>query len=61
MDPMRLAVPNKGRLLEPSERLLRDAGLQFERGTRALTVPVRNVPIELMYVRTDDVLSLIHI
>ena len=59
MDPMRLAVPNKGRLLEPSERLLRDAGLQFERGTRALTVPVRNVPIELMYVRTDDVCEMV--
>ena len=59
MEPLRLAVPNKGRLLEPSERLLRDAGLQFERGTRALTVPVRNVPIELMYVRTDDVAEMV--
>lgn len=59
MEPLRLAVPNKGRLLEPTERLLRDAGLRFERGARALTVPVRNVPIELMYVRTDDVAEMV--
>ena len=56
---LRVAVPNKGRLLEPTERLLRDAGLVFERGSRALTVPVRNVPIELMFVRTEDVVELV--
>jgi ATP phosphoribosyltransferase len=59
MAPLRLAVPSKGRLAEPSERLLSDAGLQFERGTRALTVPVRNVPIELMFVRTEDVVEMV--
>jgi len=59
MDRIRLAVPNKGRLLEPSERLLRDAGLVFERGARALTVPVRNVPIELMFVRAEDAVEMV--
>lgn len=59
MGLLRVAVPNKGRLLEPAERLLRDAGLVFERGSRALTVPVRNVPIELMFVRTEDVVELV--
>jgi ATP phosphoribosyltransferase len=56
---LRLAVPNKGRLMEPTVRLLKDAGLSFERGDRALTVPVQNVPIDLMFVRTDDVVEMV--
>jgi len=58
-DRIRLAVPNKGRLMEPTVRLLRDAGLVFERGERALTVPARNVPIDLLFVRTDDVAEMV--
>jgi ATP phosphoribosyltransferase len=56
---LRLAVPNKGRLLEPTERLLRDAGLVFERGDRSLTVPVRNVAIDLLFVRTEDIVEMV--
>lgn len=56
---MRLAVPNKGRLQEPSLRLLKDAGLAFEVTERALSVPVRNVDIELLFVRTEDVPELV--
>ncbi len=55
-----LAVPNKGRLKEPSIRLLRDAGLDFEVTDRALSVSVRNVELELMFVRTDDIPELVH-
>lgn len=58
-DRLRLAVPNKGRLLEPTDRLLRDAGLQFERGDRTLTVPVRNVPLDLLFVRTEDIAEMV--
>ncbi len=50
-----LAVPNKGRMREPSIRLLEDAGLSFEAGDRALSVPVRNVDMELLFVRTEDI------
>ncbi len=56
---VRLAVPNKGRLEEPTARLLHDAGIQFESTLRALTVPARNVPIELLFVRTEDVVELV--
>jgi ATP phosphoribosyltransferase len=56
---MRLAVPNKGRLMEPTLELLRKAGLAFERTERSLTVPVRNVPIDLLFVRTDDVVEMV--
>lgn len=49
------AVPNKGRMREPSIQLLKDAGLAFEVGDRALSVPVRNVDMELLFVRTEDI------
>lgn len=55
----RLAVPNKGRLRDPSLRLLRDAGLSFEQTQRALSVGVRNAGIELLFVRTEDVPELV--
>lgn len=54
-----LAVPNKGRLKDPSVSLLRDAGLRFETTDRALSVPVRNVDMELLFVRTDDIPELV--
>ena len=54
-----LAVPNKGRLKDPSVSLLRDAGLRFETTDRALSVPVRNVDVELLFVRTDDIPELV--
>ena len=52
---LRLAVPNKGRLREPSLRLLRDAGLSFEQNERALSVKVRNAGVELLFVRAEDI------
>ena len=54
-----LALPNKGRMKEPSVSLLRDAGLRFEANDRALSVPVRNVDMELLFVRTDDIPELV--
>ena len=56
---LRLAVPNKGRLREPALRLLREAGLVFEQTERALSVTVRNADIELLFVRTEDVVELV--
>ena len=55
MSTLRIALPNKGRLKVPSVELLRAAGLAFEQTERALTVPVGNVDIELLFVRTEDV------
>ena len=53
--PLRLAIPNKGRLAEPSVELLRNAGLEFELSERRLSAGVRNADIELLFVRTDDI------
>ena len=53
---MRIAVPSKGRLREPSIALLEDAGLGPETpGDRALAFPCRNAPVEALLVRADDV------
>lgn len=56
---VRLAVPNKGRLKEPTIRLLKDAGLSFEVTDRSLTARVRNAQIELLFVRTEDICELV--
>jgi ATP phosphoribosyltransferase len=56
---LRLAVPNKGRLVEPTIELLRDAGLVFEDHARSLVSHVENVPLDILYVRTEDVLEFV--
>jgi ATP phosphoribosyltransferase len=53
--PLRLAIPNKGRLEQPAIELLRGAGLEFELGERRLSAAVRNADVELLFVRTEDV------
>ncbi len=50
-----VAVPAKGRMSEPSLRLLADAGLSFEATERSLVVPCANAPVDLLLVRTDDI------
>ena len=58
-ESIRLAVPNKGRMEQPTARLLSQAGLIYEKTPRSLSVPVRNVAIELLFVRTEDVSELV--
>jgi ATP phosphoribosyltransferase len=58
-DPVRIAVPTKGRLQEPAALLLKQAGLRFERGERSLSVPVADTPFELLFVRTEDIPELV--
>ena len=53
--PLRLAIPNKGRLAEPAVALLRNAGLEFELSERRLSAPVANADLELLFVRTEDI------
>lgn len=56
---LRLAVPNKGRLQDPTADLLAQAGLIYERTERALSAPVGNVDMELLFVRAEDVCELV--
>jgi ATP phosphoribosyltransferase len=52
---LRLAIPNKGRLQQPAIALLHDTGLSFEDGTRALASRVSDFPLDILFVRTDDI------
>ncbi|MFN8621907.1 MAG: ATP phosphoribosyltransferase [Chloroflexota bacterium] len=52
---LRLAIPNKGRLMEPTIALLRDAGISFDDSTRSLFARVEDHPIDILSVRTDDI------
>lgn len=52
---VRLAVPNKGRLQQPTATMLEQGGFSYEKTERALAVPVRNMDLEVLFVRTDDV------
>lgn len=56
---LRIAVPTKGRLADPSAALLQRAGIRFERSDRALSVTARSAPVELLFVRADDVAELV--
>ena len=56
---LRLAVPNKGRLVEPTLALLRDAGLEFEDHKRSLVSHCENFPLDILFVRTEDVVEFV--
>jgi len=56
---LRLAVPNKGRLVEPTLGLLHDAGLMFEEHDRSLVARVQNHPLDILFVRTGDVVEFV--
>ncbi len=58
-DRLRLAVPNKGRLVEPTLRLLHDAGLVFEEHDRSLVSRVQNYDLDVLFVRTNDIIEFV--
>ena len=53
--PLRIALPSKGRLAEPAQRLLRDAGFGFEPDGRRLRVPLPDQDAEILFARADDI------
>lgn len=52
---LRLAVPSKGRLAEPAIALLRESGYRFESDERRLFAPCENFPMDLLFVRAEDI------
>jgi ATP phosphoribosyltransferase len=58
-DRLRLAIPNKGRLLESTLSLFGDAGLVFEAHDRSLVARVQNHPLDILFVRTNDVVEFV--
>jgi ATP phosphoribosyltransferase len=56
---LRLAIPNKGRMVEPTLRLLHDAGLMFEEHDRSLVSIVQNYELDILFVRTNDIIEFV--
>lgn len=55
---LRIGVPSKGRLADLSTDLLKEAGLSFRRQDRSLFARVRDMPIDVTFLRTDDIPTL---
>ena len=52
---LRIAVQSKGRLYEETMELLAEAGIKLVAVKRTLLVPSRNFPVELLFLRDDDI------
>ncbi|TWT83846.1 ATP phosphoribosyltransferase [Planctomycetes bacterium CA13] len=55
---LRIGLPSKGRLCDVATDLLTQAGLQFRRQSRGLFARVSGLPIDLIFLRTDDIPTL---
>ena len=52
---LRIAVQSKGRLFEDTMALLQEAGIKVGSSKRTLLVQSSNFPIEVLYLRDDDI------
>ncbi len=52
---LRIGVPSKGRLSELAAELLAEAGINFRRQERTLFARVSGLPIDIIFLRTDDI------
>ena len=55
---LRIGLPSKGRLSDIAGDLLKQAGLSFRRQNRGLFARVSGLPVELIFLRTDDIPTL---
>jgi ATP phosphoribosyltransferase len=55
MKSLRIGLPSKGRLAEQASELLSQAGLSFRRQERSLFARVSEMPVELTFLRTEDI------
>jgi ATP phosphoribosyltransferase len=54
-DVLRVAIQKSGRLQEGSLELLKESGLTFSNGRDQLKTMARNFPVELLFLRDDDI------
>lgn len=52
---LRIAVQSKGRLFEETMELLQEAGIKLNNKKRTLLVPAKGLPIEVLFLRDDDI------
>lgn len=52
---LRIAVQSKGRLYDETMLLLEEAGINLNRGKRILLLSAKGFPVELLFLRDDDI------
>ena len=52
---IRIGLPSKGRLSDLAIELLKEAGIRFRRQNRSLFAKVRDLPIDIIFLRTNDI------
>jgi len=55
MNKLKIAIQKSGRLSENSHRLLEECGLKFSNGTGVLKASAMNFPVEILFLRDDDI------
>lgn len=55
MSKLKIAIQKSGRLSEKSVELLKECGIKFSNGTNKLKTEAKNFPLELLFLRDDDI------
>jgi ATP phosphoribosyltransferase len=55
MSELKIAIQKSGRLSENSHRLLEECGIKFSNGTGVLKTRAVNFPVEILFLRDDDI------
>jgi ATP phosphoribosyltransferase len=55
MSKLKIAIQKKGRLSESSHKLLEECGIKFSNGTDVLRTSAVNFPVEILFLRDDDI------
>lgn len=55
MEKLRIAIQKSGRLSEKSLELLKEAGIRLNNGSRKLRSVAQSFPLEVIYLRDDDI------
>ncbi len=55
MNTLKIAVQKSGRLSEKSLQLLEECGIKISNGERKLKAVAQNFPIEILFLRDDDI------
>jgi len=55
MSKLKIAIQKSGRLSEKSLEMLKECGLKFSNGDRKLKTEALNFPVEILFLRDDDI------
>jgi len=55
MNELKIAIQKSGRLSEQSHKLLEECGIKFSNGTGVLKSRAANFPVEILFLRDDDI------